>query len=152
MSKAIELEIITSTDAPLKANIKQLYIPAFKGKAGILENHKPYIAVLTPGEMFYTDMVDKNHYFYIRDGFIEVNQDKVFIISDGVEKAEDLNRDDIEKMLAELDKKIKDATKITDTMTPGEIQNLPVLLENALKEKKEFETRLQVVKKRDTKL
>ena len=108
MSDTIQLEIVTSTAPAVKASIKQLYIPAYKGKAGVLENHKPYISLLKPGEIFYTDIRGKNFYFFIRDGFMEVKDNKIVIVSDTVEKGETLvsNKDEIEESISQLKSKI----------------------------------------------
>ena len=48
MPKNMELEVVTSTADVFKAKIKELYIPAYLGKAGVLENHLPYISLLNP--------------------------------------------------------------------------------------------------------
>ncbi|MCP5107639.1 MAG: ATP synthase F1 subunit epsilon [bacterium] len=138
MSDTIHLQVVTYTDKALTAGIKELYIPAHNGEAGILEDHKPYISLLKAGEVFYTDVMDKKFYLYIREGFIEVIDNKASIICDSMEKAEDLDKEEIEKKLKQLDKRIKSSLK-------GEIT--PVELTDALKEQKEFEIKQDIILK-----
>ena len=147
MADTIRLEIITSTGPAIEAGIKQLYIPAYLGKAGVLENHKPYISLLKPGEIFYTDIDNKNHYLYIREGFMEVNSNKIVIISDAVERGETLDKLEIEKKLEELDKTIKASTKLVEGMTEEEMIKMPDELAQAIEEQREFETKLKIVQK-----
>lgn len=147
MADTIQLEIVTAAEPAIKASIKQLYIPAYLGKAGVLEDHKPYISLLKPGEIFYTDVYDKNYYFYIREGFMEVNDNKIVIISDTVEKGEKLVREEIEKKLAELEKTINASLKLVEGMTEEEMKKLPDELAKALEVQKEFETKLKIIQK-----
>jgi len=130
MADTIQLEIVTSTDPAIKASIKQLYIPAYLGKAGVLENHKPYISLLKPGEIFYTDIKDNNVYLYIQEGFMEVKDNKIVIISDSVEKGESLvlKKEEIEEKLTRVKNKINSYSK-------GEIslEELNAKIESSLK-------------------
>lgn len=138
MSDTINLQVVTYTDPGLKAGIRELYIPAYFGEAGILEDHKPYISLLKAGEVVYTDVMGKLFHLYIREGFIEVLNNKVSIICDSMEKGEDLNKADIEAKLKELDTRIKSSLK-------GEIT--PEELDAALIEQREFEIKQKIIKK-----
>lgn len=147
MSDSIHLEIVTAAETPIKANIKQLYIPAYLGEAGVLEDHKPYISLLQPGEIFYTDTLDKNYYLYTRGGFMEVRDNNIVIISDFVEKGESLDQDEIDKKLAELDEEIGAAVKLKDGMSEDEIKELPNKLAKALEQQREYKTKRDILLK-----
>ena len=138
MPEIIHLQVVTSTDKDLLASITELYIPAYFGEAGVLENHKPYISLLKPGEISYTDIKGKTFYLFIREGFLEVLDNKVSILSDSVEKGESLNKQEIEEKLTELDKRIK--SSLTGEITPEE-------LEEALEEQKEFKVKQKIIRK-----
>ena len=99
MTEIIHLQVVTSTDTGLEASIHELYIPAYFGEAGVLENHKPYISLLNSGEISYTDIKRGKFYLFIREGFLEVLNNKVSILSDSVEKGELLNKQEIEEKL-----------------------------------------------------
>ena len=147
MADTIHLEIVTAAEAAVKDSIKQLYIPAYLGKAGVLENHKPYISLLKPGEIFYTDIHDKNHYLYIHDGFMEVNNNRIVIIADTVERGEKLNKEEIEAKLVQLDKTINASIKLVEGMTEEEMKKMPEELASALVEQREFETKLKILQR-----
>jgi len=147
MADTIHLEIVTAAEPAIKASIKQLYLPAYLGKAGVLEDHKPYITLIKPGEISYTDIRDKNHYLYIREGFMEVNDNRIVIISDAVERGETFNKEEIEKKLSELDNTIKASIKLEEGMTEEEMKKMPDELAQAVEEQTEFQTKLKIIQK-----
>ncbi len=136
----MQLQVVTSTDATFKTTVTELYIPAYLGEAGVLENHKPYISLLRSGEIVYTDISNKKKYLYIHEGFIEVLKNKVSIVSDSVEKGEDLviASEEIEAKLEKLAARIKSSLK--GEITPDE-------LEEAIREQKEYTIKLEITKK-----
>ncbi|MCP4218612.1 MAG: F0F1 ATP synthase subunit epsilon [bacterium] len=121
MAEKIYLQVVTSSDNAFEATIKDIYIPAAKGEAGILEDHKPYISLLNPGEIVYTDISDKKLYLYIQDGFVEVLDNKISVISDSVEKGETLleNKDDIRNQAQLIEAKLK--ALANNEITPEEL-------------------------------
>ncbi len=137
MSEKIQLQVVTSTDTAFEITIKDIYIPAYFGEAGVLGNHKPYISLLQPGEIVYTDINDKRHYLYIREGIIEVRDNKIAIISDSVEPGEKLVKEEVEKRLEELDRRIKSSIK--GEITAEELQE-------ALVEQREFAVKQKIIR------
>jgi F-type H+-transporting ATPase subunit epsilon len=146
MSKMIRMEVVTYGDEALQVNIKELYIPAFNGQVGILQNHKPYISLLKAGEMAYTDSSGKKFHLYIRGGVIEVIDNKVSVICDSMEKIEAVNKKEIEDKLVELDKKIKALGKIEPGMSQNELEKVPDELVKALEEQKEFQIKMKIIR------
>lgn len=138
LSENIELEIITSTDVVVKANITELYIPAYYGEAGILEHHLPYVSILSTGEIAYRDTQGVKHYLFIQDGFIKNMENKIIIISDQVEREEDLNKAEIESRYQELTRKIQSAPQ--GGISPDE-------LDQALQEQKKFKIKMDILNK-----
>jgi F-type H+-transporting ATPase subunit epsilon len=147
MADTLHLEIVTAAEPAIIADIKQLYLPAYLGQAGVLKGHKPYITLIKAGTISYTDIQDKNHYLYIREGFMEVNENKIVIISDAVERGETLNKEEIEKKLAELDKTIKASLKLEEGMTADEMEKMPDELARAIEEQTEFQAKLKIIQR-----
>lgn len=138
MPENIELQIVTSTDASFKTEIKDIYIPAYLGEAGILENHLPYISLLNFGEISYTDLEGKRHYLIVHEGIIEVLSNKIVIISDLIEKGEELEKSEVEAKLNEVTNRIKSSLR-------GEITAEE--LEDALQEEKKLKIKFEITKK-----
>jgi len=147
MSDTIELNIITTTAPPLKTNIKQIYFQTSRGRTGVLKDHTPYISLVEAGELSYTDAMNRNFFLYIHQGVMEVYEDKITIISDHLEKGDELNPKEITDKIAALDRIIQESTKITEGMSAEEMTKLPDNLAKALKEKREYVTRLEIIQK-----
>ena len=140
MPESMELEVVTSTADVYKAEIKELYIPAYNGKAGILQNHLPYISLIDAGEIYYKDIDDKNHYLYINDGFLEVRENKIVLLSDSLEKGEDFDKTQIEEKLREIDQIITSSKSVEAAISPD-------TLDKALQDQKEYKTKLKIINK-----
>ncbi len=120
MAGAIELEIITSNEVVLRAEIQDLYIPAFLGEAGVLSHHLPYLTLLKAGEISYLDMAGVRHYLYSGEGFLEVRDDRLFLIIDDFVHGKDLREEDLQKRLLETEARIQSSFK--GAITPDELQ------------------------------
>ncbi len=138
MADPILLEVITATDTAVKEEIQELYIPAYYGEAGILANHLPFISILKFGEISYRDIENKNHYLYIENGFMEVRDNRIVIISDLSIRGEDINREETISALDEINKKIRSASD-------GEITVAE--LEEAIIEQKKLAAKAEIIKK-----
>ena len=82
------------------------------------------------------------HYLFIGDGFMKTLHNKITVISDRVEREEDLDKSEIESRYTELTRKIKSAPQ--GDMTAEE-------LDQALKEQKEIRIKVDILKKIDQK-
>ena len=120
MAGAIELEIITSRDVALRAEIKDLYIPAFLGEAGVLSHHLPYITLLMAGEISYLDMTGTRHYLYSGEGILEVRDDRIALIIEDFVRGEDLREEELRKSLQQAEARIQSSFK--GAITPDELQ------------------------------
>jgi len=138
MADAIELEIITSHEVVLRAEIKDLYIPAFLGEAGVLSHHLPYLSLLKAGEISYLDLDGQRHYLFSGEGFLEVRDDRIALIIDTFIHGEDLREDILQKQLRESEARIQ--SSFQGAITPDELQ-----LE--LARQKELQLKLAISKK-----
>ena len=120
MADAIELEIISSSEVVLRAEIKDLYIPAFLGEAGVLSHHLPYLSLLKAGEISYLDMDGERHFLYSGEGFLEVRDNRIALIIDTFERGEDLREETLLKQFQESEARIKSSFR--GAITPAELQ------------------------------
>jgi len=120
MADAIELEIITSREVVLRTEIKDLYIPAFLGEAGVLSHHLPYLSLLNAGEISYLKLDDTRLFLFSGEGFLEVRDNRIALIIDTFEHGEDLREEDLQKQMQETEKRIK--SSFQGAITPSELQ------------------------------
>jgi F-type H+-transporting ATPase subunit epsilon len=138
MAGAIELEIINAREVVLRVEIKDLYIPAFLGEAGVLSHHLPYLSLLKAGEISYLDLDGERHFLYSGEGFLEVRDDRITLILDAFERGEDLREETLQKQLRETEARIQ--SSFQGAITPAELQ-----LE--LARQKELRLKLAICKK-----
>ena len=104
----LKLEIVTPERKVIDAEVDSVTVPTASGEAGILANHAPLISALKPGVLTF---VDKGHSerMAISTGFVEISSNKVSVLTDSAETAEEIDaasaktdRDEAEKELASL--------------------------------------------------
>ena len=117
MASKLKFEIITPERVVLKDEVDQITIPTAEGEITVLPNHIPLIAVLRPGEIV-AKKGKEEIAMACSGGFIEVTGDKVLILADTAEKAEELVEAEIEKARERaqkiLEEKHLDAEKYAD--------------------------------------
>jgi len=84
------LEIVTAERMVYSEDIDALVAWGVEGQLGILPHHAPLMTMLQPGDL----MIRKNKeedYFVISGGFLEVRPDKVIVLADACERADEIN-------------------------------------------------------------
>jgi len=122
----INFKIATPEQVVFKDDVDQITLPTMQGEITILPNHIPLIAVLKPGEIIIVKNKVENA-LSVSGGFIEVLSDKVVILADTAERAEEL---DIER--AEAARKRAAETLKTKKMDAREFAALSAQIEKEL--------------------
>jgi len=102
----LKLEIVTPERKVFDADVDSVTVPTATGDAGILPNHAPLVSALKPGVVSYTAKGTSDK-FAISGGFVEVSSDRVSVLADNAEGADEIDvvatkaeRDAAEKALA----------------------------------------------------
>jgi F-type H+-transporting ATPase subunit epsilon len=90
MADTLELEIVTPDKLLVRERVEQVQIPGKTGELGILPGHAPLITTLTIGEISYRQGTN-THCLAVAWGFAEVLPDKVTILADTAERAEEID-------------------------------------------------------------
>jgi F-type H+-transporting ATPase subunit epsilon len=87
----LSLEVVTAERLLLdEGGIDVVIAPAIDGEIAILPEHAPLITPLAPGEMRIRRGGEENSYF-VSGGFLEVLRDKVTVLADAAEHAEEID-------------------------------------------------------------
>ena len=86
----LQLQIVSADRSLVNETVDEVVIPGFDGYFGVLPGHTPLLAVLHVGELWYRQGQEK-HYLLIAFGFAEVLPDRVTILAQTAEKAEDID-------------------------------------------------------------
>jgi F-type H+-transporting ATPase subunit epsilon len=98
----VKLEFVTPARAIVHDDVDELQLPGEEGYFGVLPGHAPMLAALKTGEMWYRKGAEKI-YAFIDGGFAEVLPDRVSILAQVAERADeiDLQRAEAAKRRAE---------------------------------------------------
>ena len=86
----IQLLIVSADRALVNETVDEVEIPGYDGYFGVLPGHTPLLALLQVGELWYRQGPDK-HYLSIAFGFAEVQPDRVTILAQIAEKADEID-------------------------------------------------------------
>ena len=91
MAERLTLELATPTRMVVAETVDEVVVPGSEGYFGVLPGHAPLLATLGIGELTYRIGRDERH-VAIAGGFAEVRNDKVIVLADTAELAQDIDR------------------------------------------------------------
>lgn len=87
---SLELHIVTPEHAIVHEEVDEVEIPGTDGYFGVLPGHTPLLATLQVGVLWYRKGTEK-FYLALAFGFAEVMPDRVTILAQIAERAEDID-------------------------------------------------------------
>src|SRR6185295_16580926 len=88
--KHIRLEFVTPERAVVHDDVDEVELPGEDGYFGVLPGHAPLLAVLKTGAMWYRKGAERR-YAFVDGGFAEVLSDRVSVLAETAERAEDID-------------------------------------------------------------
>src|SRR5438445_9220163 len=86
----LHLQIVSADRLLVEDQVDEVEIPGADGYFGVLPGHTPLLALLQVGELWYRKGSDKS-YLSIAFGFAEVQPDRVTVLAEIAEKAEEID-------------------------------------------------------------
>ena len=86
----LTLQIVSADRLLVQEEVDEVEIPGADGYFGVLPGHTPLLALLQVGELWYRRGQEKT-YLSIAFGFAEVQPDRVTILAEIAEKAEEID-------------------------------------------------------------
>ena len=84
------LELVTPDRAIAREMVDEVQIPGSEGYLGILPGHTPLLTTLQVGELWFRQG-DEKYYVLVAFGFAEILPDRVTILAQIAERAEDID-------------------------------------------------------------
>jgi F-type H+-transporting ATPase subunit epsilon len=113
MADTLHLHIITPDKVLVREDVDSVQIPGKNGYLGILPGHAPLITELMIGEISYLKG-GTTTYLAVAWGFAEVLPDKVTILADTAERAEDIDVKRAQEAKAKADEALRQAAPDLD--------------------------------------
>jgi F-type H+-transporting ATPase subunit epsilon len=86
----IQLQIVSADRSLANEQVDEVEIPGADGYFGVLPGHTPLLALLGMGQLWYRQGQEK-HYLSIAFGFAEVQPDRVTILAQIAERADEID-------------------------------------------------------------
>jgi F-type H+-transporting ATPase subunit epsilon len=140
----IHLDIVTLERVVVSEEVDYVSAPGIDGVLGILPRHEPLLTALAFGELRYKKGSEEFS-FAIGGGFMEVRPDKIVVLADSADHAEEINQQAAEdarrraqELLAQKPESEADAARIEKSLRRAELQ-----LKVARKERRRLEQRTE---------
>jgi F-type H+-transporting ATPase subunit epsilon len=85
-----KLEIVTAERMVYSDEVSAVVAWGVEGQLGILPHHAPLMTMLQPGDLMIRKDKEED-YFAISGGFLEVRPNKVIVLADACERADEIN-------------------------------------------------------------
>ena len=86
----IRLDVVTAERAVYSDDVDIVIAPGVQGQLGILPNHTPLMTMLQPGELI-ARKGNEEFSLAVSGGFIEVRPNRVIVLADSAERAEEID-------------------------------------------------------------
>lgn len=90
LPRHLRLEFVTPDRAIVHEDVDEVELPGEEGLFGVLPGHAPLLAALKTGPMSYRKGAEKQ-FAFIDSGFAEVLPDRVSVLAQVAERAEDID-------------------------------------------------------------
>jgi F-type H+-transporting ATPase subunit epsilon len=87
---SIKLDIVTAERVVYSGDVDMVIAPGVEGQLGILPHHAPLMTMLQAGELV-ARKDGKDEILAISGGFLEVRPDRVIVLADAAERAEEID-------------------------------------------------------------
>ena len=87
---ATKLDIVTAEQVVFSEDVDVVVAPGIEGQLGILPHHTPLMTMLQPGELLVRKEGEEIS-LAISGGFLEVRPDRVIVLADAAERADEID-------------------------------------------------------------
>ena len=131
----MQLDIVTAERVTYSDQVSGVVAPGMEGELGILPNHTPLLTILQPGELRIIKEGEEDTYIAVSGGFLEVMANKVIILADTAERADEIDEARAEEAVRLAQERVEHRTSDMD-------------LQRALVSLRRSEARMKVVRRR----
>jgi F-type H+-transporting ATPase subunit epsilon len=106
VSYTFELEIVTPERLVVRDRVEEMQLPGRDGYLGILPGHAPLITELGIGQISYREN-GRSRYLAVAWGFAEVLPDRVSVLAETAERAEEIDVRRAEEAMKRAEQRLK---------------------------------------------
>jgi F-type H+-transporting ATPase subunit epsilon len=106
MAEKLTLEVVSPYGQAFKDEVDEVVAPGSEGEFGVLPGHIPFITTLKIGILIYKKNGTPG-YIFVNSGYAEVYEDKVLVLADSAERAEDIDVERAKEALRRAEELLK---------------------------------------------
>ena len=132
MDNKIRLDVVTPYGLVLSEDVDELTATGTEGEFGVLPGHVPFITTLNIG-MLVIKKDGQTVFVFVSSGYTEVTFDKVVVLADSAERAEDIDVDRAVAARQRAEDRLKQAEKIDFARATAAIERATIRIQTAEK-------------------
>jgi len=109
----LKLDIVTAERVVYSEDVDAVIAPGVEGQLGILPHHAPLMTILQAGELVVRRGGEEDT-LAISGGFLEVRPDRVIVLADSAERAEEIDADRAEAAKKRAEQRLMEKPAETD--------------------------------------
>ncbi len=110
---AIRLDIVTAEKLVYSDDVDIVVAPGIEGEMAILPSHAPLMTTLAPGELLLRKEGVET-FLAVSGGFLEVRPDRITVLADSAERAEDIDAERAEEAKRRAEERLDRSVDETD--------------------------------------
>ena len=110
---SLKLDIVTAERIVYSEDVDVVIAPGAEGQLGILPHHAPLMTILQAGELVVRRGGEEDT-LAISGGFLEVRPDRVIVLADSAERAEEIDMERAEAAKKRAEQRLVEKTAETD--------------------------------------
>jgi F-type H+-transporting ATPase subunit epsilon len=115
MAREFLLSVVAPDKLVFEDQVTSVVAPGTEGYFGVMAGHLPLIAALRPGLLEYIDANNQRHFVYVGGGFAEVSGDRMTILADEAERANDIDVARAEALLEDARRALRGEQSLIST-------------------------------------
>ena len=108
MANTIKFELVTPDRSVVSEDVEYVGAPGVNGEFGVLPNHIPFLSALGVGSLYFKTG-GRRSYVFVAGGFAEISPDKVTVLAEVAEKAEEIDVERARKARERAEKRLQQA-------------------------------------------
>ncbi len=132
MDNKIRLDVVTPYGLVLSEDVDELTATGTEGEFGVLPGHVPFITTLNIG-MLVIKKDGQTVFVFVSSGYAEVTFDKVVVLADSAERAEEIDVDRAVAARQRAEDRLKQAEKIDFARATAAIERATIRIQTAEK-------------------
>jgi F-type H+-transporting ATPase subunit epsilon len=110
---SIRVDIVTAERLVFSQDADIVMVPGVEGEMGILPHHEPIMTMIKPGEVLVRKGTEE-YSMAVSGGFLEVTPDRITILADAAERADEIDIARAEAAKKRAEEKLTNRTAETD--------------------------------------